>query len=87
MRVGVSADGDKNVPCSDFLPARLDLHRIGTGQLGARGDDLGAGIFQTALVKTFQPVDFAVLVGNQRRPVKRAFTDTPAIAMRVLEML
>ena len=42
---------------------------------------------QQFLVDAVQPVDFLVLVGNQRCPIEGCFANGPAVIARILEIL
>jgi hypothetical protein len=87
VRIGLAANRDENVTRRHLLPGCLDQNGIRSGQLGPRGDDLRPGIFQPVTVEPLQPVDLAILVGNQCRPVEAGLADPEAISVCILEML
>ena len=78
----VAAGGDDDALGGDALAADIQRMRVDEGR--ARIEHGGAGLGQQAAVAGIQPVDLAVLGGDQPGPVMRALADIPAEADRVL---
>ena len=79
-----AAGRDQDMACAHALAVR-QLHIVRVGDDGAVFDDGDAGFFQRHRVGGFEPADFLVFVGNERRPVERRLRHRPAIAGGVLE--
>ena len=62
-------------------------HGVRILQHGAALDDRDVGARQVRRVGGFQPRDFLVLVGDQRRPVEGGRRHGPAVARRILEFV
>ena len=80
---GAVAGGDQDLGRGDTLLAVDQQQGVFVLEHGAVLHNRDAGLFDIGLVETFQPVNLAVLVGDQRGPVELALPEGPAIAGRV----
>ena len=83
----VAAGGDQDGLGRHLAPVGGEHDGVGIGQRRARVEAFRAGALDEAAVDALQPLDLAVLVGLQRRPVEAGALDGPAVALRVLEVV
>src|SRR3546814_18950327 len=65
----------------------VDLDRMRVGEAAAAVDEFDAGVLQQADIDAVQPVDLAVLVGDELRPAEGRELRIPAIGAGVLEIV
>jgi len=68
--IGRRAGRDQDVPGAHPGSGRLETHRMGVFQDGAALDDLDARALERRRIGQFEPGDLAILVGDQRCPVR-----------------
>ena len=81
------AGGDEDMARPDFFFGRDETHRLRIFQHGPAFDELDAGALKRRAIGELKPCNLAILVGDEAWPVERWFTQRPAVARRILELV
>ena len=79
----VAAGGDQNCPRADWRFTVGELHRVFVFEHGAGEHELDARLLERASIDAVQPVDLAMNVADQRRPIEAQIATAPAEIARV----
>ena len=79
-----AAGRDQDIGCAHPVAGR-QLHGVGVNEHGPAFRHFDAGLVERRAVSRFQSGDFAILVGDQRRPIERGLRHGPAEAGGILE--
>ena len=79
----VAAGGDQDSLGADGAVRLAKLHRVLVLERGVGEMELDAGLFERPRVDAVQPVDLAMHVADERRPVEAQILAAPAETARI----